>query len=178
MKGRLPDGLGERKQKSESNAKANQHVEQTPGEVRAVRSAAVQFGNYLFQAMACGIPVVATDLPVTPLQLGRICKRAALGIGRVGTYAAHGSGEIILGFSTANTIPSISTAKFQMTVVNDPFLDPAYEAVIEATEEAILNSLFRATTVTGRDGHRRDALPIEETVEIMRRYGHEGVRGV
>ncbi len=116
------------------------------------------------------IVVVATDLPVTPLQLGRICKRAALGIGRVGTYAAHGSGEIILGFSTANTIPSISTPKFQMTVVNDPFLDPAYEAVIEATEEAILNSLTGAVDTDGVGGHRVPAVDIEMLKSLFAHY--------
>ncbi len=116
------------------------------------------------------IVVVATDLPVTPLQLGRICKRSALGIGRVGTYAAHGSGEIILGFSTANTIPSISTHKFNMTVINDPFLDPAYEAVIEATEEAILNSLTAAVDTDGVGGNRVPAIDNDMLKNLFAHY--------
>lgn len=116
------------------------------------------------------ITVVATDLPVTPLQLGRICKRAALGIGRVGTYAAHGSGEIIIGFSTANTIPSIETPKFTMTVINDPFLDPAYEAVIEATEEAILNSLTAAVDTDGVGGRRVPAVDIDMLRNLFSHY--------
>jgi D-aminopeptidase len=104
-------------------------------------------------------------------QLSRLCKRAALGIGRCGSYAAHGSGEIILAFSTANKVPRVAE---KMTHTIDTLLDraigPLYEAVIEATEEAILNALGMADDMTGQGGNFAPGLPLERVVEIMKRY--------
>src|SRR6185436_12493348 len=86
------------------------------------------------------IGVVATDAPLLSHQLSRLCKRVALGIGRVGSYAAHGSGEIVVAFSTANVIPRRTRKMvYKMKLLLDQRLDPLYEAVMEATEEAILN---------------------------------------
>lgn len=109
------------------------------------------------------IAVVATDAPLLPHQLHRLCKRVALGIGRVGSYAAHGSGEIVVGFSTANVVPR-RTRKMvtKMKLLLDVRLDPLYEAVMEATEEAIINSLCMATEMTGVNGHHVPALPLAE----------------
>ena len=79
-------------------------------------------------------------------QINRLCKRVALGIGRVGSYAAHGSGEIVVGFSTANMIPRRTQKMvYKMKILLDQRLDPLYEAVMEATEEAILNSMCMAS---------------------------------
>ena len=117
------------------------------------------------------IAVVSTDAPLLPHQLARLCKRVALGIGRVGSYAAHGSGEIVLGFSTANSVPR-ETRKmvYRIKVLLDTHMDPLYEAAIEATEEAILNALCAAEAMEGADGHRAPALPLEAVREILRRY--------
>jgi D-aminopeptidase len=114
------------------------------------------------------IAVVGTNAPLLPHQVTRLCKRAALGIGRVGSYAAHGSGEIILGFSNANLVPR-ETRKmvYRMKILLDRRMDPLYRAVVEATEEAILNALFMAETMEGHSGHVAPALPIREVREIL-----------
>jgi D-aminopeptidase len=117
------------------------------------------------------IAVVATDAPLLSSQLSRLCKRAALGIGRCGSYAAHGSGEIILAFSTANKVPRVAE---KMTHTIDTLLDraigPLYEAVIEATEEAILNALCMGDDMVGQGGNFAPGLPLERVAEIMKKY--------
>lgn len=114
------------------------------------------------------ITVVGTNAPLLPHQVTRLCKRAALGIGRVGSYAAHGSGEIVLGFSNANLVPR-ETRKmvYRMKILLDRRMDPLYRAVVEATEEAILNALFMAETMEGHSGHVAPALPIRQVREIL-----------
>jgi len=109
------------------------------------------------------IAVLATDAPLLPNQISRVCKRVGLGIGRVGSYAAHGSGEIVIGFSTANVIPR-RTQKMvtKVKLLLDQRLDPLYEAVMEATEEAILNSMCMAGPMTGINGNTCPALPLDE----------------
>ncbi len=109
------------------------------------------------------IAVVATDAPLLSHQINRLCKRVGLGIGRVGSYAAHGSGEMVVGFSTANIIPR-RTGKmvYKMKILLDQRLDPLYEAVMEATEEAILNSMCMAQPMTGINGNHVPALPLNE----------------
>lgn len=126
------------------------------------------------------IVIVATDAPLLSSQLVRLCKRAALGIGRVGSFAAHGSGEIIVGFSTANKVPRVgpntgadSGRDFTMTASIEVLLDEAcdglYEAIVECTEEAIINSLCMADEMTGPAGHVAPALPLDRLAPILRR---------
>ncbi len=118
-------------------------------------------GGYSRRTSSYGsiIAVVATDMPLTSMQINRICRRAALGIGRVGSYGAHSSGEIIIGFSTANIVPRQPTQpQVQFTMILDHYLDPAYKAVIEATEEAILNSMTRAVDMEGANNNRVPAI--------------------
>jgi D-aminopeptidase len=116
------------------------------------------------------IAVVATDAPLSSHQLGRVSKRVALGIGRAGSIAAHGSGEIILAFSTANEIPrTTSKMIYHMKILLDQRLNPLYEAAIEATEEAILNSLCMAREMEGVNGNFAPALPLEEVKSIVAR---------
>lgn len=111
------------------------------------------------------IAIIATDAPLNSHQLSRLAKRSALGIGRAGSIAAHGSGEIVLAFSTGNAIPRAFSKKvYRLEVLADPFINPLYEATIDATEEAILNALCMATPMVGRDGHHARALPLEELV--------------
>jgi D-aminopeptidase len=114
------------------------------------------------------IVLIATDAPLSSMQLGRLCKRAALGVGRCGSYAAHGSGEIILAFSTANKVPRISEGMtHQVTLMLDRATAPLYEAVIEATEEAIINALCMGDDMSGQGGNRAPALPLERVAGIM-----------
>jgi D-aminopeptidase len=109
------------------------------------------------------IAVVATDAPLLSHQINRLCKRVSLGIGRVGSYAAHGSGEIIVGFSTANIIPRRTQKMvYKLKILLDQRLDPLYEAVMEATEEAILNSMCMAEPMKGVNDNYCPALPLDE----------------
>src|SRR5512147_1899719 len=123
------------------------------------------------------IAVIATDAPLISHQLNRLAKRAALGIGRVGSTAMHGSGEIVLAFSTANQVPR-ETRKmvYRMKILLDPRLDPLYEAVIEATEEAILNALCMARDMDGVNGNRCRALPLEDVRELVTAWQAESAR--
>jgi D-aminopeptidase len=117
------------------------------------------------------IAVVATDAPLTTHQLNRVARRSALGVGRVGSSAMHGSGEIILAFSTANQVPRVSRKMvYRMKILLDQRLDPLYEAVIEATEEAILNALCQARDLDGVNGHLCHALPLADVKELVARW--------
>jgi D-aminopeptidase len=114
------------------------------------------------------IAVIATDAPLITHQLNRLAKRAALGIGRVGSTARHGSGEIVLAFSTANKVPRHTRKMvYRMKILLDPRLDPLYEAVIEATEEAILNSLCAASDMDGANGNVSRALPLADVRDLV-----------
>jgi D-aminopeptidase len=125
------------------------------------------------------IAVIATDAPLSTHQLNRLAKRAALGIGRVGSTAMHGSGEIVLAFSTANQVPR-ETRKmvYRMKILLDQRLDPLYEAVIEATEEAILNALCMARDMDGVNGNVCRALPLEDVKELVTHWQEERARQV
>jgi D-aminopeptidase len=118
--------------------------------------------------------VVATDAPVDARQLRRIASRALLGLAATGSSMNHGSGDYVIAFSTA---PSVRVAHTmdnrveQRTLLRDEALSPLFQATREATEEAIINSLLRATTVTGFQGHTCEAIPIERLIDICRRYG-------
>jgi len=116
------------------------------------------------------IMVVATDAPMDARNLKRLAARAMLGLARTGSPSTNGSGDYVIAFSVANRIRAGDNLRSAQTLGNDA-MSPLFEAVVEATEEAIYNSLFKATTVTGWDGHRVDALPIEKTVEILKKYG-------
>ena len=131
-----------------------------------------RYGHFTkrFESYGSIIAVVATDAPLSSHQLGRISKRVALAIGRAGSIAAHGSGEIILAFSTANKIPRTTQKMiYHMKLLLDQRLNPLYEASIEATEEAILNSLCMARDMEGANGNYAPALPLQEVKEIVER---------
>ncbi|MFL5395413.1 MAG: P1 family peptidase [Myxococcales bacterium] len=117
------------------------------------------------------IAVLATDAPLSSHQLGRVSKRVALGIGRAGSIAAHGSGEIILAFSTANKVPRTTPKMIHhMKILLDQRINPIYEAAIEATEEAILNSLCMARDMVGANNNFAPALPLAEAKELLDRW--------
>jgi len=111
------------------------------------------------------IVVVATDAPLHAHTLRRIAKRAGLGLGRTGSVATDGSGEIILAFSTAQRIPyRVPNGKMEVTLLAEgsyatSALNRLFEATVEATEEAVINALLAATTTRGRDGHMAHAVP-------------------
>lgn len=114
------------------------------------------------------IVIVATDAPLDSRQLTRLAKRAALGLARTGSTARHGSGDFILAFSTANVIPHYpQEPTYSLTHMADTHLNPLITATVEATEEAILNALTRATTVVGRDGYRAEAINLDRLRAMM-----------
>lgn len=118
------------------------------------------------------IVVVATDVPLLSSQLNRIAKRAALGLGRVGSHAASTSGEIILAFSTANRTerPSPTTDKFiRLKCISDAHINEIYEGVIEATEESVLNAIFCSNGMSGRLGRWAPPIAREEVLEQFTR---------
>jgi L-aminopeptidase/D-esterase-like protein len=118
------------------------------------------------------ILVLATDLPLLSSQLNRIAKRAALGLGRVGSHAASTSGEIILAFSTANRSPrpSRTSEKFiRLRCISDAHINEVYEAAIEATEEAVLNAIFCSNGMSGRQGRWAPAISHEEVIDQLSR---------
>lgn len=117
------------------------------------------------------IILIATDAPLDSRQLNRLSRRAALGLARTGSISHHGSGDFILAFSTANTIPHYpKQPTFSMTHLADTHLNPILAATVEATEEAILNALLQATTVVGRDDRRVEAISISRLKTIFQSY--------
>jgi D-aminopeptidase len=117
--------------------------------------------------------VVATDAPVDAHNLKRLAARAMLGLGRTGAAGSNGSGDYVIAFSTARQVWIRAEDKSlprHIEVLPNDAMSPLFLAVIEATEEAVYNSLLRATTITGR-GHTVEALPLEKTTEILKKYG-------
>jgi len=138
------------------------------GEIIAPRFASVPKRQAVFGSI---VVVVGTNAPLLPHQINRLCKRAALGAGRVGSYAVHGSGEFVIGFSNANSVPR-ETRKmvYRLKALLDRSIDPLFKAAVEATEEAIINSMCMAETMEGHSGHVAPALPLDEVAELVRRY--------
>lgn len=122
------------------------------------------------------IIVLATDLPLSSRQLGRLAKRVPLGLGRVGSVISHGSGDFVIAFSTEYKHQHGKEDGWcrDRKLINESHssLNQAFLAVAEATEEAILNSLFKAETVIGRDNHTRKGLPNDKVVSILKNYQH------
>ncbi len=117
------------------------------------------------------IVVLATDLPLLPLQCRRLAQRAGLGLARVGGVGHNGSGDIFLAFSSGNVLPIGSTAVLTgLRMLPNEEIDPLFEAAIEAVEEAILNALAMAETMTGLQGRTVHALPYDLLAEAMGRY--------
>ncbi len=116
------------------------------------------------------IVVVATDIPLITSQLNRVAKRAALGLGRTGSYAASTSGEIIIAFSTGNRKPRQSTSNssfITLKCISDNHINLVYEAVIEATEEAVINAIFCSNGMNGREQRWCPPVPHERIIELL-----------
>ena len=123
--------------------------------------------------------IVATDAPLDARNLERLAKRAMLGLARTGCIASNGSGDYVIAFSAnkAVRVPHASDSPTQqVTVLRNDAMSPLFMAAIEATEEAILNSLFQAETTVGRDGHEVRALPVDQVLGIMEARGYRVLR--
>ncbi len=124
--------------------------------------AADEFGSIII--------VVATDAPLLPHQLKRLARRASLGLARNGSISGGGSGDIFIAFSTANPGIARTTGTAEITMIPNGRLDPLFEATVQATEEAIINAMVAADTMTGADGHKAVAMPHEGLREVLKKY--------
>lgn len=118
--------------------------------------------------------IVATDAPLDARNLKRLAKRAILGLAKTGGIASNGSGDYVIAFSTAKSVQvpyQSKSATQKVEVLRNSAMSPLFMAVNEATEEAIINSLFHAETMIGRDGNSIKALPVQQVLEIMEQYG-------
>ncbi|MFQ5774682.1 MAG: P1 family peptidase [Kiloniellaceae bacterium] len=121
--------------------------------------------------------VIATDAPLEARQLERLCKRASFGLARTGSTCHTGSGDVALAFSTGYRIPERPRSLLiaRETLANEHWVLSAMgQAVIEAVEEAVYNSMFMSETMVGRDGNTRYGLPVDDVVELIRRYRPRG----
>ena len=121
------------------------------------------------------IVVVATDAPLSSRQLERLAQRAALGLARTGSTSGNTSGDIFVAFSTGNTVPQSSDSRTLSATFVSPestaTLNPLFQAVVEATEESVLNALMKAETMTGINGNKVHALPYDRLKAAMSKYG-------
>jgi len=122
------------------------------------------------------IVVVATDAPLLPHQLQRVARRVSMGIARTGGIASDSSGDIFIAFSTANPGAGAMEGAPSVSMIPNPRLTAFFQATVEATEEAIVNALVAADTMTGIDGRRAIALPHDRLIEVLRRYNRLHVR--
>jgi D-aminopeptidase len=112
--------------------------------------------------------VLATNAPLTDRQLGRLSRRADLGLARTGSTVSNSSGDFVIAFSTAQKIPSSPKAPLlTFTCLPEPALDPFFQAVVEVVEESVWNALCQAAPVTGPDGFCVPALPVEQVVDLL-----------
>src|SRR5271156_5784543 len=115
------------------------------------------------------IIVVATDAPLLPTQLKRLARRATMGLARTGSISGNSSGDIFIAFSTANRGAGKEPGPNTVLTVSNERISPLFQATVEATEEAIVNAMVGAQTMTGVDGHTIDALPHDTLTELMKR---------
>lgn len=130
--------------------------------------------NYNDDAEAFGrgsiIVIVATDAPLLPHQLERLTRRVGMGLGKLGSWAGNGSGDLFLAFSTANPGAGNEDGPQSLKMLPNDAMDPLFRATIQATEEAVVNAMLAATTMTGADGLRVQGLPGDRVVAALRKY--------
>ncbi len=137
---------------------------------------AKEMGNYPFKDAieksdgSCMI-VVVTDAPIDARNLERVAKRAMMGLAKTGGIASNGSGDYVIAMSVAKNNFVTDNATYKTEVLPNDSMTPVFLATIEATEEAILNSLFAAQTMTAKGGKKIEALPVQKVMEIMKKYG-------
>jgi L-aminopeptidase/D-esterase-like protein len=134
-------------------------------------------GNPVYSAELFGereygsiIVVVATDAPLVAHQLKRVARRVSLALGRLGSISGNGSGDIFLAFSTAN--PGVASADrvVDLKMLPNDQIEPVFAATVQATEEAVVNAMIAADTLTGIDNHRAIALPHDELRAVLKKY--------
>lgn len=111
--------------------------------------------------------VVATDAPLSPRNLERLARRAVLGLARTGSFVSNGSGDFVIAFSTAYRVPYGAAELPAVRLLGNDRMSPLFLGVVEAVEEAVYNSLTAATTVEGRDGHVREAIPLDRLRKLL-----------
>jgi L-aminopeptidase/D-esterase-like protein len=116
------------------------------------------------------IIAIATDAPLLPHQLKRIARRASLGLARTGSISGNGSGDIFIAFSTANPHANSELGPNTVSTVSNERISPLFEATVEATEEAIVNAMVGARTMTGIDGHTVYGLPHDKLQQVLKKY--------
>ena len=114
--------------------------------------------------------LIATDAPLIPIQLRRLCKRSAFGVSRTGTFSRTSSGDLVLAFSTARRIPRDAAMVDTVRTLRDHRLNPLLQATVEATEEAVVNALCAADTMIGRDNRTMPGLPLDRLVDILKQH--------
>jgi L-aminopeptidase/D-esterase-like protein len=122
------------------------------------------------------IVVVATDAPLLPHQLKRIARRVTLGLGRLGSISGNGSGDIFIAFSTANTRAGLVQKSANIETLANGQMDSLFEATVQATEEAVVNAMIAAKTMTGINGHTVEALPHDRLREVLKKYNRLTVK--
>jgi L-aminopeptidase/D-esterase-like protein len=114
--------------------------------------------------------VVATDAPLIPTQLNRVARRVALGLGRDGSFSGDGSGDIFIAFSTANAGAATAGSLRHIEMLANDQLNPIFLATVQATEEAVVNAMVAAETMTGVDGHTVMGLPHDRLRALLKKY--------
>ena len=164
------------------------------GRRRSLRIAGLPVGQEIVDLMPCRAPcsgarsgraaippdvgsiiiVVATDAPLLPHQLKRVARRAGLGVGRLGGVASNSSGDIFIAFSTANARASRDSGLAQVSMVSNEQITPLFEATVQATEEAVVNAMVAARTMTGADDLTVYGLPHDRLRAVLRKYNRLG----
>ncbi len=134
-------------------------------------------GNPVYSAEVFGereygsiIVVVATDAPLVAHQLKRVARRASLALGRLGSISGNGSGDIFIAFSTANPGAASADHVVDLKMLPNDRIEPIFAATVQATEEAVVNAMIAADTMTGIDNHRAVALPHDELRAVLKKY--------
>jgi len=122
------------------------------------------------------IVVVATDAPLLPHQLKRIARRVTLGLGRLGSISGNGSGDIFIAFSTANAGAGLARKSANVQTLANGQMDSLFEATVQATEEAVVNAMIAAKTMTGINDHTVEALPHDRLLEVLKKYNRLTVK--
>jgi D-aminopeptidase len=117
------------------------------------------------------VVILATDAPFLANQLERLAKRVGMGLGRIGSWAGNQSGDLFLAFSTANRSNASAKGESSLRMVANDSMNPFFRATIEATEEAVVNAMLAADTMTGADGLRVYGLPADRVMQALRKYG-------
>ena len=130
-----------------------------------------------YQSGGSIVIIIATDAPLSDRNLRRLARRAFIGVGNTGSSMANGSGDYALAFATAEVVRRTPARRREAATIEDlpnDKISPLFQAVAEATEEAVYNAMLQATSTTGVDDHRLDALPLDRLREILARKGIGG----